>query len=194
MNGSANGLGLVVVDAGLNLVGSNAEAIRILTFPERPEKIFHLDRWLTGKVRTDLVDRKAIKPPRFVEEFRSAKRIYCCRSFPLNISLANRVPGCPAQLLLLERRTNGGMMAIDLCERFGLTPREQETVQALLQGLTSKEIAQRMNISPNTVKAFIRLVMLKMNVSTRSGIIGKLVEPATKLEPLNNKPWISPTG
>jgi hypothetical protein len=32
-----------------------------------------------------------------------------------------------------------------------------------------------MSISPNTVKAFIRLVMVKMNVSTRSGIIGKIV-------------------
>jgi DNA-binding CsgD family transcriptional regulator len=45
----------------------------------------------------------------------------------------------------------------------------------LLEGLTSKEIADRMGISPNTVKAFIRLVMVKMNVSTRSGIIGRIV-------------------
>jgi len=30
-----------------------------------------------------------------------------------------------------------------------------------------------MNISANTVKAFIRLVMAKMDVSTRSGIVGK---------------------
>jgi DNA-binding CsgD family transcriptional regulator len=47
----------------------------------------------------------------------------------------------------------------------------------LLQGLTSKEIAQRMGISPNTVKAFLRLVMVKMGVSTRSGIVGKIVGP-----------------
>ena len=32
-----------------------------------------------------------------------------------------------------------------------------------------------MNISPNTVKAFVHLVMVKMSVSTRSGIIGKMV-------------------
>jgi hypothetical protein len=32
-----------------------------------------------------------------------------------------------------------------------------------------------MNISPNTVKAFVHLVMVKMGVSTRSGIIGKMV-------------------
>ena len=56
-----------------------------------------------------------------------------------------------------------------------LTDREQETVQSILQGLTNKEIAQQMEISPNTVKAFIRLVMVKMKVSTRSGIAGKIV-------------------
>ena len=44
----------------------------------------------------------------------------------------------------------------------------------LLQGLTSKEIAVRMGISPNTVKAFLRLVMVKMGVSTRSGIVGRI--------------------
>jgi DNA-binding CsgD family transcriptional regulator len=56
-----------------------------------------------------------------------------------------------------------------------LTQREQETVKLLLQGLTSKEIAGRMGISANTVKAFVRLVMIKMGVSTRSGIAGKIV-------------------
>jgi DNA-binding CsgD family transcriptional regulator len=66
----------------------------------------------------------------------------------------------------------------EIAERFGLTARERETVQYLLEGLTSKEIAQRMKISPNTVKAFLRLVMVKMGVSTRSGIIGRIVGPS----------------
>jgi DNA-binding CsgD family transcriptional regulator len=57
---------------------------------------------------------------------------------------------------------------------FGFTPRENQTVELLLQGLTSKEIATRLEISPNTVKAFVRLVMVKMGVTTRSGIVGKI--------------------
>ena len=60
-----------------------------------------------------------------------------------------------------------------------LTPREQETIQLLMEGLTSKEIAERMKISPSTVKAFLRLVMVKMGVSTRSGIVGKLLGSRT---------------
>ena len=76
---------------------------------------------------------------------------------------------------MLERASNEAITIAELSERFGLTVREQETVKYLLEGLTSKEIAERMKISPNTVKAFIRLVMVKLNVSTRSGIIGKIV-------------------
>lgn len=78
-------------------------------------------------------------------------------------------------VVMFERQSNESVTIAEVSERFGLTAREQETVQLLLEGLTSKEIAERMKISPNTVKAFIRLVMVKMNVSTRSGIIGRIV-------------------
>jgi len=64
---------------------------------------------------------------------------------------------------------------LDANRRFNLSPRECETVQHLTYGLTNKEIAQRMNISPNTVKQFLRLIMSKMSVTTRSGILGKLL-------------------
>ncbi len=181
MSGRMNGLsaapGLVIVDSSLRLMATNTEAVKILTFPQFPEKIPQLDRWLANKVRSELVAPRSTRPSAFVPEFRSARRMYLCRSFPLKITLTSSVVGSPASIILLERKESEGISTAELCERFGLTPREQQTVQALLQGLTSKEIAERMKISPNTVKAFIRLVMLKMNVSTRSGIIGKLLEP-----------------
>jgi DNA-binding NarL/FixJ family response regulator len=41
--------------------------------------------------------------------------------------------------------------------------------------LTTKEIAHRMSVSPNTIKQFVKLTMSKMGVTTRSGIIGKLI-------------------
>jgi len=77
--------------------------------------------------------------------------------------------------VLLERDEASGYSALaEISEQFDLTQRERETIEFLLQGLTSKEIAIRMKISPNTVKAFLRLVMVKMQVSTRSGIAGKI--------------------
>jgi DNA-binding CsgD family transcriptional regulator len=118
-----------------------------------------------------------------VGEFRSAKRTYLCRSFPLGFALnqsnGNHTKGAMPEggllIVMLERKSNEAVTIAELSQRFSLTMREQETVKYLLEGLTSKEIAERMSISPNTVKAFIRLVMVKMNVSTRSGIIGKIV-------------------
>lgn len=172
--------GLIVVDDSLAVVGSNSEALQILAFPERPEKIHRLDAWLSNKVRSTLVERRP--PFRVVGEYRSAKRTYLCRSFPIGVpggqngNHANgATPSRGLLIVMLERKNNEAVTIAELSVRFGLTAREQETVKFLLEGLTSKEIADRMNISPNTVKAFIRLVMVKMNVSTRSGIIGKIV-------------------
>ena len=62
----------------------------------------------------------------------------------------------------------------ELCSRFHLTARERQAVGHLVKGMTSKEIAQAMGISTNTVKSFLRLVMTKAGVSTRAGLIGRV--------------------
>jgi len=50
------------------------------------------------------------------------------------------------------------------------------TVMLLLRGLTSKEIADEMRISPSTVKSFLKLVMTKVGATSRTGIIAKILE------------------
>jgi DNA-binding CsgD family transcriptional regulator len=67
------------------------------------------------------------------------------------------------------------MSISEIAGRYNLSAREQEAVEFLLSGLTSKEIADRMKISPNTMKAFLRVVMIKMGVSTRTGIVGRVI-------------------
>ena len=177
MKGVASEPGLVVVDASLNLIASNAEAVRILAFPDRVEEIRQPDIWISGKIRARLVQHHARSRTVFVKEFVSARRTYSCSSWPLGVRANGSSAEPPALVLALERKSNGALTIATLSERFGLTQREQETVKLLLQGLTSKEIAGRMGISANTVKAFVRLVMIKMGVSTRSGIVGKIVAP-----------------
>jgi hypothetical protein len=46
-------------------------------------------------------------------------------------------------------------------------------------GLSSKVMADRMDISPNTVKAFLRLIMIKMGVTSRAGIVANILNRAT---------------
>ena len=81
-------------------------------------------------------------------------------------------PSVPSIAITVER-DRGALR--DLAERFQLTDREREAVEHLAEGLTSKEIALRMKVSPNTVKTFLHLVMIKMGVTTRSGVIGKMI-------------------
>ena len=45
-----------------------------------------------------------------------------------------------------------------------------------MQGGTTKQIASRMNISPNTAKAFLRSVMFKTGAPSRSGILAKILQ------------------
>ena len=159
----------------LNLVACNADAIQILTFPDSPEKISDLKSWLTNKIRSRLLDRRSSAPVSFVGEFRSAKRMLVCRALPL--LTGPRGDRKPMLVLMLERKSNERSTMDEISRQFGLTPREQETARLLGEGLTSKEIAVRMNISPNTVNSFVRLMMVKMNVSSRSAIIGKIATP-----------------
>jgi len=73
----------------------------------------------------------------------------------------------------MERVHQASFLVSARGDQFHLTRREKETVRLLSAGLASKEIAARMQISANTVKAFLRAIMVKMGVSSRSGILGK---------------------
>jgi DNA-binding CsgD family transcriptional regulator len=77
---------------------------------------------------------------------------------------------------LTERAASERRAHVGSCAEHRLTPREQEAVTLLANGLTNKEISARMGVSVNTVKAFLRSVMLKFDVTTRAGIVGRLLQ------------------
>lgn len=161
--------GLVLLDAQKRVVYHNIEAAKILVFPRQEKKIIEI---LPLELQAALFrsDWRGIATSPSAD-FRSGRRRYGCRLFILGRT-AKALEATTA--LLLERTTPGSQGLSSVARQFGLTLREQETVELLTLGLTSKEIASRMNISPNTVKAFFRMVMTKMAVSTRAGIVGKI--------------------
>lgn len=162
--------GFLLLDAELNLVASTDSTLQILCFPREANRIKQPKVSLANLIRTTLVDREHPGGPGLVKEFKSGKRRYFCKSFRIASDPNDSLQ--PAFAVVLERNTPDSHSALTV--QFDLTEREAETVQFLLQGLSSKEIAARMNISPNTVKSFLRLVMVKMKVSKRSGIAGKI--------------------
>ncbi|HXK03863.1 MAG TPA: helix-turn-helix transcriptional regulator [Verrucomicrobiae bacterium] len=102
----------------------------------------------------------------------SAHHEYSCRAFLVKSRDSNF-----GDILALHLKKE--ISVVDAVHQVGidyhLTDREQEVLIGVAMGLTSKELAGRMNISPNTVKAFLRLIMIKMGVATRAGIVGKLL-------------------
>jgi DNA-binding CsgD family transcriptional regulator len=106
--------------------------------------------------------------------FTLGTRDYICRSYLLespNPSLQATV-----MAVYLERDLSLNDAVSQAGSEYHLTEREHQVLKEIAFGLTSKEVAERMNISPNTVKTFLRMIMMKMGVSTRSGVIAKLLE------------------
>ena len=75
----------------------------------------------------------------------SIKRRYLCRTFVLESESTGGSK--PYIAITVERQRS---VLIDLCDDFNLPSVDFEAVQHLADGLTSKENAHRMNISPNS--------------------------------------------
>jgi DNA-binding CsgD family transcriptional regulator len=98
---------------------------------------------------------------------------YSCRVFLMKPQ--NGTIGESLVAIHLKREKSVGEAVRGVGCAYHLTAREQEAVIGISMGLTSRQVADRMNISPNTVNAFLRLIMVKMGVTTRAGVVGKLL-------------------
>lgn len=58
-----------------------------------------------------------------------------------------------------------------------LTPKEFEIASAVYQGLSNKQIADQLNVSPSTVKNHLYSVFKKLSVTNRVALIKRLQEP-----------------
>ena len=184
-------VGVLLLDGQLRLVHYTGEAANILGYPRKLRDSVRLGVVLQA-TRSQLAS-----PPGSASaaslEFISGRRRYRCRAFPLD-SHGHGYTGygadgygyrgsvdCfqPKIAVVLERVFTQSPDITRWSEAFQLTTRECETVKLLLKGLTSKEIADRMSISPNTVKSFLKLVMAKVGATNRTGIIAKILEKAS---------------
>jgi len=165
--------GLILLDLYASPIYADTEAVRILTFPKQGNRVRDVSRFLPNEIRLMLRMPTCGEGSSCTTKFLSGRRQYICRLLVLNHNSERPSRGLIA--LLIERSPVDGSCFSEMTRRFHLTQREQEAVGLLTRGLTSKEIAVCMEISPNTVNTFFRSIRSKMSVSTRSGIIGRIV-------------------
>jgi DNA-binding CsgD family transcriptional regulator len=168
--------GLLLVDMALCPIALDPGAVAILrdiNGETRPPD--HLPQEITALLNLGDTRNSA----RTSVRLNTGKHEYTCCVFTLE---AKTKGGAPIMAVYLKRLVSL-QEAVHLAGAdYHLTDREQETLIGVTMGLTSKELATRMNISPNTVKAFLRLLMIKMGVPTRAGIVGKLVDQNSRGE------------
>jgi DNA-binding CsgD family transcriptional regulator len=157
-------VGLLLLDLSLKLIAYDRGAIAILGCPEQPlpEEILDLIR---SRRLTELTPLKI--------HFRVGAIEYAGRAHMIE-SYAGWIAE-PLVAIQLERVSSASDAIDEIGTKYNLTDREQQALRGISMGLTSKEVAERMNISPNTVKAFLRLIMIKMGVTTRGGIVANLL-------------------
>jgi DNA-binding NarL/FixJ family response regulator len=66
-------------------------------------------------------------------------------------------------------------------DRLSLNPREMEVLRFLVQGLSNKEIAAKLEISESTVKNTLQQLFTKASVRTRSQLVRVAMESYRKL-------------
>jgi len=159
-------VGFILIDSSLSPISFNAEAIQILSYPAKYANGGPPTAFLAGKIRSSLISQQSSAESPFVTEFQSGRRRYFCRAFLLDSKVGGYCH--PSTAVLLERGPSELIPLSQVSKQFNLTQRETEVMEYLLQGLCGKEIANRMNISLNTVKAFLRLIVIKTGVSSRT--------------------------
>ena len=172
--------GFLLLDAARKPISVNAAATKILLYPEEPRRTMDLANQVASAIHAMVANGGSNGRVSACKEFLSGRRHYICRFFDLRLQGNNSNGSNGSSLaLVLERSPGAAVDTLKICHQYHLSRREAEAVRLLLQGLASKDIAARMEISPNTVKVFLRLAMMKMGVSSRSGIMSKFINPKT---------------
>ena len=156
---------------GIALIRQRAPrtAIVILTVFEDDDKIF---RAICAGASGYLLKTAS------VEEIAGALRTAAAGGSPINPTIAGRV------LKMLSK-------ANEPHRDYGLTPREQEILELLVQGNTIKEASARLGIGFYTADEYIRAVYEKLQVRSRGSAVAKALNERL-VPPMNESP--DPTG
>ncbi len=89
-----------------------------------------------------------------------------------------RVPGLATHYLVVDQNVDArnGARVHQLAERWGLTVRETEVLEHIIQGATNKAISARLGCAERTVEVHVTHVLSKARAESRSALIAKFFQ------------------
>jgi DNA-binding CsgD family transcriptional regulator len=63
-----------------------------------------------------------------------------------------------------------------IIDAYGLSPREARVTRLVLQGLSTKEIASEMGVSPYTVQDYLKTIFAKVGVRSRRELVATIFD------------------
>ena len=143
--------------------------------PPIPKEIILLCQQTKRSV-TDVSDRRsAVTLYLPCQDPESLSSFYYCRAFPLN--QRDETEKGPFVMVLLEKISLRGEVPWEkIQEIFHLTRREIDILRLLFQGKSDREMAKELFVSVYTIKDHLGNIRKKMQVSTRTKIITKVLQ------------------
>ncbi len=179
-------VGMILMDLSLTMIAIDPGAATILNSKIRPGIQMESSACIPKEILEIIRTRPADLPVKM--NLGMGQSEYTCRVYL--VESVNGFLAHPLVAIHLERVSpldvvppvSTAVMAV--AAKYHLTERERQALLGISMGLSSKELADRMKISPNTVKVFLRLIMIKMGVATRGGIVARILDCRTAVEEL----------
>jgi DNA-binding CsgD family transcriptional regulator len=113
--------------------------------------------------------------PNFIETIQSYRRQYAVRGIVLSDAISDTQKKERSYLFVMERMDQDSDSLSRAVRQLSLNRREQEIARLLVRGLGNKEIAFALGLSLNTIKGYMKLLMGRLGVRNRVGIISMLL-------------------
>lgn len=96
------------------------------------------------------------------------------RWYTVRASLAEPDASGRSDTIVLIEVAHRAALAVLLTRLYGLTPRERELVALAAKGLSTKQMARQLGISPYTIQEHLGKACEKVGVRTRKALLAKL--------------------
>lgn len=178
------------MDLSLTIIALDRGAANILDYrgnpSSNPNSAYEIPEQIRNAVRShDFTDISCLRM-----SLRFGLNEYDCRAYLIE-SREEFLPQ-PTVAFLLENHALATDAIDSVAAHYHLTRREQEALRGISMGLSSIDVAKRMNISPSTLRTFLRLMKIKMGTTSRAGMVSKILQ--NRVTPVTPSPVSSMTN